>query len=100
MVQLLLRPSVIDFIEGVARNKGVDISLEEIPLGEHSALIGKTLVDSPVRRELNIIIVAISRKDGKFIYNPTSTTEFMEGDKLIAIGEKQALAKLDMYCNI
>ena len=59
-----------------------------------------TLANSPVRKELNIIIVAISRKDGKFIYNPTFTTEFMEGDKLIAIGDEMALAKLDKYYNV
>ncbi|MFC2134284.1 potassium channel family protein [Bacteroidota bacterium] len=99
MVQLLLRPGVIDFIDGVARNTQVDIGLEEIPLGAESKLIGLTLAGSPIRKELNIIIVAISRIDGKFIYNPTSTTKFAEGDKLIAIGEKKALAQLDKYCN-
>lgn len=100
MVQLLLRPGVIDFIEVVARSKEVDISLEEIVLGEKSQLIGKSLIDSPVRKDLNIIIVAIYRKDGTFIYNPKSTTVFENGDKLIAIGDKHALVKLDMYCNI
>ena len=30
MVQLLLRPGVIDFIDVVARDKSFDISLEEI----------------------------------------------------------------------
>ncbi len=99
MVQLLLRPGVIDFIEGVARNKDIDISLEEIQLYAGSSLIGKTLADSPVRKDLNIIIVAIFREDGKFIYNPTSSTEFQKGDKLIAIGEQKSLAKLTILCH-
>jgi voltage-gated potassium channel len=98
MVQLLLRPGVIDFIDVIARDKTVDISLEEIVVKSNSILIGKTLIDSPIRRDLNIIIVAISRKDNKFIYNPQSTEVFEEGDKLIAIGEKQNLTRLNDFC--
>ncbi|MBU1678309.1 MAG: potassium channel family protein, partial [Bacteroidetes bacterium] len=46
LLQLLLRPGVIDFIESVARSKDVDINLEEINVGADSILIGKALVDS------------------------------------------------------
>lgn len=99
MVQLLIRPGVIDFIDGVARNEDLSISLEELPLGEKSSLIGKSLVDAMKREEINIIIVAISRKNGKFIYNPKSLTVFEKGDKLIAIGERDDLEKLTILCN-
>lgn len=98
MVQLLLRPGVIDFIDGVARNKNVEISLEEITLNEGSILVGKSLSNSPVRKDLNIIIVAISRNDGNFIYNPKSDTKFEVNDKLIAIGEQNNLSKLTELC--
>ena len=98
MVQLLLRPGVMDFIDGVARNKNVEISLEEISLKSDSPLIGKSLIDSPIRKDLNIIIVAISRKDGHFIYNPKSDTKFEVDDKLIAIGEQSNLSKLTELC--
>lgn len=100
MVQLLLRPGVMDFIDGVARNRDVEISLEEIHVPDSSPLIGKTLMDSPVRRDLNIIIVAISRSDGTFIYNPGGSTQFKEGDKLIAIGEHNNLNKLTELCKV
>ena len=98
MVQLLLRPGVIDFIDVVARDKNVDISLEEIEVIPKSPLIGKTLADSPIRKELNVIIVAISRKEGKFIYNQQSSVTFEDGDKLIAIGEKDNLNRLEDIC--
>lgn len=98
MVQLLLRPSVMEFIDGVAKSGSIDISLEEISLSDASPVIGKTLADSPIRRDLNIIIVAIHRKDGSFIYNPTSITPFEQGDTLIAIGEQENLAKLTEMC--
>jgi voltage-gated potassium channel len=98
MVQLLLRPGVMDFIDGVARNKNVEISLEEITLNAGSPLVGKSLIDSPIRKDLNIIIVAISRSDGHFIYNPRSDTKFEVDDKLIAIGEQGNLSQLTELC--
>ena len=98
MVQLLLRPGVIDFIDGVAKNKETTIQLEEIPVCPGSELIGATLMDSPIRRELDVIVVAISRDDGTFIYNPKSSATLNINDKLIAIGEAEKLEQLTKLC--
>ncbi len=95
LVQLLLRPGVIDFIEGVAKRKGVNIHLEEILIKKKCDLIGKSLAESPLRKDLNIMIIGISRVDGKFIYNPRSSEVLEIGDKLIAIGESENLQKLN-----
>ncbi len=98
ITQVLLRPKVFDFIDGVARDKNVTISLEEIEIGAQSTLAGKTLLDSPIRSELNIIVIAIYKSDGKFLYNPNAKTVLNAGDKLIAIGESKALEKLYHLC--
>lgn len=98
MVQLLMRPGVIDFIDGIAKNIDTAISLEEITVCEGSQFIGQTLANSPIRKELNIIIVAIYSSDGSFIYNPKSDTEIKLNDKLIAIGESENLNKLTDAC--
>lgn len=95
LVQLLLRPGVIDFIEGVAMGGEVDINLEEVSIRKNCELVGKTLAESPLRKDLNIMVVGISKVDGKFIYNPRSNEIIEIGDKLIAIGEKDSLLKLN-----
>ncbi len=95
LVQLLIRPGVIDFIEDVAMGGGVDIHLEEISIQNQCDIIGKTLAESPLRKELNIMVVGISKVDGKFIYNPLSSEIIEIGDKLIAIGETDNLTKLN-----
>ena len=94
MVQLLLRPGVMDFIDVVARQKESSIHLEEIELHGHSKLIGKKLSETNIRRDLNIIVVGITRKDGNLIYNPKSDTVFKLGDKLIVIGDYDNLETL------
>lgn len=98
MVQLLLRPAVTDFIEGIARKEEVDISLEEIIVCDGSKLKGLTLAQSPIRSELNIIIIAIDKSQGSFEYNPQSSTRIDVGDKLIAIGQVENLNKLTSLC--
>ncbi|MBU1102016.1 MAG: potassium channel protein [Bacteroidetes bacterium] len=100
MVQLLLRPGVIDFIEGIARREDIDIHLEELKVHEHSPLVGKTLADSPIRKELNILVVAIIKESNEFIYNPTGSCKIDKGDKLIVIGKSENLPKLNDLCAI
>jgi voltage-gated potassium channel len=94
MAELLLRPGVIEFIDIVARDKKVDLNLEEIHIAPGSGLAGRTLAESPVRQELNIMIVAINKADGTFIYNPRSSAHLDPGDRVIALGEGASLVRL------
>ncbi len=100
MVQLLLKPGVQDFIDGIIRNKNIEINLEEIKIGQNSILIGKSLRDSQIRKNANVIIVAFVRKNGELIYNPSADEIIEEGYNLIAIGENENLRKLEHICNI
>ena len=100
MAHLLVRPAVVDFMDIVARKSGVDLALEEIIVHKGAYLCGKTLAESGLRQNLNIIVVAIYRKDNSFIYNPKSTEKIMEGDRLIAIGEWQNLQQLNKLCGV
>jgi len=98
MVQLLLRPGVTDFIEGIARKKEVDISLEQIVVCKGSKLVGLTLAESPIRSELDVIVIAIDKSSGNFVYNPQSSAKIEVDDKLIAIGHSENLNKLNKLC--
>ena len=94
MTQVLLRPGVVDFIDIIARDKRIDLNIEEIDVKAGSSLIGQKLVEAPIRNKLNIIIVAIFRTDGNVIYNPQSTVVIEEKAKLIVIGEENNIQEL------
>lgn len=98
MVQLLLRPGVTEFIDVVARKRGREFDLEEVTINSASKLIGKSLAESPLRKDLNIIIVAVNRGT-EFIFNPKSETVISNNDVLIAIGEIESLKKLELLAN-
>ena len=100
MVQLLLRPGIIDFIDTVARDRNLAINMEEISIVNSKHFVGRSLAEAMKREDLNIIIVSIVRADGQFIYNPTSKTIFESHDRLIAIGEKADLEKLTELCGV
>jgi voltage-gated potassium channel len=95
LASLLLRPGVADFIEIVAANKNIDLQIEEIVVKKGSKMHKKSLADLPIRTEFNTIIVSIQNDEkGVFVYNPTGDTIVDEGNKLIAIGEKNNLKRL------
>lgn len=67
MVQSILRPAVVDFMEIAVHGESIKLQLEELRVKPNSILIGSSLKEAEVRRKLGVIIVAIkgcSWKDG------------------------------------
>jgi len=96
MAQELLKPTITNFIELVFQERGasMDLQMQELLVGSGSALNGMTLVESKIRQELNLIIVAIKKKTGDMLYNPTFDAIIEEGDMMIALGPGPNLEKL------
>jgi voltage-gated potassium channel len=82
----ILRPTVTDFLELALSGEGMELSMEEFSIPEGSELVGKELVDSGIRQDHNLIIVAIKRLDATMIYNPAPYEDLQVGDILVAIG--------------
>ena len=95
MAQALLRPTVTEFIDFAIHDPGTGMGMEEIPVRPNSKLADVTLVDSGIRKELDLIIVAIKKADGKMLFNPASHTSIQIGDTLIALGQRSSLLKLE-----
>ena len=94
MAQTIVKPAVTDFLELTVHDEDIELKLEELLVGERSSLNGVTLVDSGIRQELNIIILAIRKKDGEMSFNPLSHTRIESGDTLISLGQAGDLEKL------
>ena len=94
MAQTIMRPTVVTFME-LAMKEGVDWTMEEIAVGQASALLGVPLADSGIRQKLNLILVAIKREDGEMLFNPSHETPILAGDTLIALGLRKNLDALE-----
>ncbi len=55
-----------------------------------SALAGKTLIDSGIRKSSRCNVVAIKKEDGEMLINPDPRREFRESDELFLIGDSDS----------
>ena len=94
MAQAIVRPTVSDFLETAVHDHSHELHIEEIVVGEGSRLRNLTLVESDIRKEMDIIIIGIKQRDGMMIFNPSSETRIQAGDILIAMGKNRDLEKL------
>ena len=93
IAQNILRPTVTDFLELALSGEGMELSMEEICIPEGSDMVGKELMSSGIRSRYNLIVVAIKRRDGTMVYNPSPQEVFEAGDILVAIGPQENLAR-------
>ena len=94
MAHTIIKPAVTDFLEFTVHGKGIELRMEELPVKQGSRLVGVSLMDSGIRQEMNVIIVAIRKPDGEMTFNPSSKARIEAGDTLIALGHGQELVKL------
>ena len=94
MAMALTKPAVGDFLDSISANH-LDLGFEQLEIDSSSTLVGCKLSESNIRSELDIVVVSIRRNNGEIIFNPTGDAKIMAGDLLIAIGQAEALAKLN-----
>ncbi len=89
ITQNILRPTVTDFLELALSGEGIELALEELKIPDHAPFVGKSLMDANIRNDYDLIVVAIKRKDGTRVYNPSSLEPIHAGDTLIAVGPQK-----------
>ena len=94
MAQTLTKPAVTDFIDFAVDDREMGLEMGELVVSEKSRLNGAMLIDSGIRQELDVIIVAIRTKGGEMRFNPSSQTRIEAGDTLISLGKSHDLEKL------
>ncbi len=95
IVQLLLRPNVLDFIDTAIGSERLDIQIEEVQIPSSSRLAGKSLAAADIRQATGVLVLALKRTDGRLEFNPAPDTVIAGGDCLIAIGSPDHLEKLE-----
>ena len=86
IAQAIMRPTVLDFLENIIQNKELELVLDEIHIAPKSKLVGTTLATSGLRKDYNIIILAIKSATGSMDFNPPFNTEIKAGDTLVILG--------------
>ncbi len=95
MAHTIIRPEVEAFLQSMVHDRDMELKIEEIRVSGNSALNGLNLVDSQIRKSLNVIIVAIRKGGGEMTFNPSSESLIEADDILIALGRAEDLDKLE-----
>ena len=95
MAQVLKRPTVVDFIDIATMGSSLGLMMEEAMIGESSDLINKNLIDSNLRKDFGVIIVAIKKTSGNMIFNPMPSETLEAGDVIVVIGKREDLLRMN-----
>lgn len=94
MAVSLTKPAVGEFFDSITGSK-LGLAFEQVLIESDSPLVGRVLRETPIRAELDIVIISIRRSNGDIVFNPAAETIIEAGDILIAIGQVEALTRLN-----
>lgn len=95
MAQVMLKPHVFQFIDFTTKGIGLDVGIEQFSVAASSEFASKTLLETNIRKDLGVIVLAIRKSDGQMHFNPPAEAEIEAGDCLIVMGEQTSLHKLE-----
>lgn len=98
MARLALRPATVQFIETVLLGKEGEFVVEEVYIGESSTLIGASIKEIE-ERFAGVRILAIRKKHGDIVINPSFNTEVEAGGSLTAFGTMDQLQAVEGCCS-
>ena len=95
LASLLLRPSVVEFLDVVVHSKELEMMIEEVVVGEGASIAGRSLDEARIKGLTGATVLAIKkREEGGMVINPPSDTVIEKGDLLIALGTRDQLNRL------
>ena len=90
IAQMLIRPNVVSFLDGILEFGDQQMRLEEFIIDPNSPLAGLTLKEAG----LKVSILAVANPDHAILSHPHANTHLLPGAAIIAMGVTEELNKL------
>lgn len=95
MASVVLRPTIINFLEVVTGGDGLRVQMEEIVIPENSSLAGKRLSEIRIPQRTGLIVLAIKHHgNARWNFNPGPDFMLNPADEVIVLGEPEKIDKL------
>jgi len=95
MAHAILRPTVIKFLEMAFADDKVDIQVEEITIRPASELVGRSIIDSGIRSNFDLMIIVIRKPGDDMVFNPKADTVIAAGDTMVVVGSARDIKRLE-----
>ncbi|MFE7373549.1 potassium channel family protein [Bacillus cereus] len=90
----IANPLTVHYIDTVLYGIEQSFVIEKILVGKDTILVGKSLLESDVRNQFDVTILAILR-NGDIIHNPTGQEKLQEHDMIIVFGSVEKLRQFE-----
>ncbi len=94
MVQLLLKPTVTDFLDLATSHEMIELTFEEVHIKKESLIANKSLKESGLKEDFGVIVVGLKGENGDMIFNPPSNTVIHAGDSVIILGNYEQTKRM------
>jgi len=94
MAQVLIRPTVVDFIDIAVMESKLGLQMEEMIIEGNLQLVGKNLIESKLRNDYGVIIVLIKKFNGEMIFNPKPTEILEKKDVIVMLGQRKDFERM------
>ena len=93
MAMASLRPNVVDFMHSTSLGEG-GLTIEEMVIPEGSRFVGKSLIESGLKKDYNATLIGIKKEGENMEIAPRSHTVFSARDIVVLIGRHEDLERL------
>ncbi len=91
----MIRPVTVGFLDSMLREKGAHVRFDEISVPGGSALVGRSVDEvRGSRGDAPLLVAVIAAGSDRYEINPPDARAIAGGDRLVLIGETEALAAL------
>jgi len=97
MASVAARPDVVSFLDVMMRDVEESWRVEQAGIPEKSPFQGKTLREAAIPSKTGLLVIAMRKRNGEYIYNPPATTIMEKGDVLLVLGNFERLERLRKY---
>jgi voltage-gated potassium channel len=90
----LMRPSVVQFLDAMVRDRSQGYRIEEVLVPKGSPIAGKTLEESGIRRFADVLVLSIREPGGRYVHNPMPSATIADNSHLVVLGKVDDVQRL------
>ena len=99
MASVLVRPSVVSFLDVATRAPHLALRLEQAAVSESSPVAGRTLSEVQIPQHTGLIVIAVRKGDDHdgLVFNPMGSTLLEPGNEVIVLGTAEQVESLKAF---
>ena len=101
MASLVVVPDLVEFLDNISLVGKGSVNIEEVASSKFTGgQFNQSIADLSIRSRTGCTIIAYKTPEGKYIINPSASQKLAVNSKVIVLGDKQQIEKLNEVYDI